>query len=496
MQYFVGGDTPVGEEGIAPDVVVEEPAPSEGELRALLRLRASGAARTYAERLVERDRQRAQRLAESEEGMRADAYPGIGEVAAGVPVEAVRAEVRRELRRRLGGERTVCDPYADAALARAVGMLRRPAEPASESPFHAERLRRVVEFLASPEMRGRGLGTEENARAARWIGERFDALGLDTVVNGHRFHEFDVRGRTLRNVAGILRGPAGARGYVVVAAHHDGLGVRGDEVRPGADDNASGVAAMLAVAEALRADRGALRRHVVFVSFDGEESGLIGSMRFVADGVVPAGQIAFFLVFDVVGGEFLPGDGRIYAMGGEYSAQVGEWVGRCAQRADAPVTPVGTYVIEPFGPLTARSDYLAFRDARVPYLFVSTGTPWYYHTRYDSPERLNYGKISAVARFAYEVVREAATSEVQAEFRTDPPAQVSDARVVLDGVEKVLDGSAGIRPARELREALEEDRAALRAIVERGEVDAAGRRAIQRAMANVFRAVAAYRPEE
>ena len=120
--------------------------------------------------------------------------------------------------------------------------------------------------------------------------------------------------------------------------------------------------------------------NIVFVGYDAEESGLVGSRAFVQDDVIPIDQTRFQLVFDMIGGKFFPWTPKsVIAMGSEHSPQVRSILHRELKDRPLEVKVMGTYVLEPMGPLISRSDYQAYRAEEVPYLFFSTGR--------DSPVR-------------------------------------------------------------------------------------------------------------
>lgn len=107
----------------------------------------------------------------------------------------------------------------------------------------------------------------------------------------------DFSGAT--NLVGYLKGSAEPGRFTVLTAHYDHLGVRDGLVYPGADDDASGVAAMLAAADYFA--RHQPRRSIFFVAFDGEEEGLQGSRYFVAHPPVELSSLALEINLDMVG---------------------------------------------------------------------------------------------------------------------------------------------------------------------------------------------------
>ena len=316
-----------------------------------------------------------------------------------------------------------------------------------------ENLEKHVRFLASDEMRGRDNGTEEGRRAADHIAGAMKDAGLAPGAKGTWFHDFDVRGVRGRNVAGLLRGEREDE-VVVVAAHHDARGVIKGKIQNGADDNASGVAVVLELARVMAAGPRPTRS-ILFVSFDAEEDGLVGSRAFVKDEIRPAEAYTTAVVFDLVGGDFLPWETeRAYAFGAASSEALERAVAG-AKVDGLEVTPLGVYLLEPL-PGMARSDYAPFRDRGVPFVFFSTGTPCYYHTEHDDPTVMNWAKLLRVARFARRVVSEVASGPRPAFHKAgvgpgDAEAigaaldRVLARRDALRGPDGILDAAAKLR---------------------------------------------------
>ncbi len=302
-------------------------------------------------------------------------------------------------------------------------------------PFAGEAFERHIRFLSSPEMKGRDNGTPEGERAAQYVAERFKEFGLKPGGKDGYFQDFKAQKVGGRNVIGLLPGEKAAE-FIVVAAHHDARGTVGGKVQPGADDNASGVAMVLELARSFSGTR--LGRSILFVSFDAEEDGLVGSREFVKSSLYETASIAAMFVFDLIGGDFFPWEGnRFYALGSEYSAELSDRVSNHAAKArEVEVVRTAVALIEPF-PEMARSDYHAFRAKGVPFVFFSTGTPWYYHTEHDTIERINFGKMVKAAQLVRRVVAETADDEKRPIFRA--PARVEgDGRTVVATLERIL----------------------------------------------------------
>jgi Zn-dependent M28 family amino/carboxypeptidase len=258
-------------------------------------------------------------------------------------------------------------------------------------------MRDLIERLCSVECAGRRPGTPGGELARRYVVEALRAAGLDPM-------EQRVAGCGGANVIAKVRGDV--ERYVLVGAHFDHLGQSGREIFHGADDNAAAVAILVEVARALAHEhRG---RGVIIAAFDGEEpphfmSGAMGSREFVR---VNRDPIDFMVCMDLVGHRFGPEvvpdevGASLFALGSERSHKTYELVS-ALKRAEPGVIvrPADADIIPPL------SDYEAFWRQQIPFLFLSAGRSRVYHTPADTPDKLDYGKIAATARWLTRFVR-------------------------------------------------------------------------------------------
>ncbi len=225
------------------------------------------------------------------------------------------------------------------------------------------------------------------------------------------------------NVVGLLAGSDPAAGCVVLGAHYDHLGYGGEsslapgrhEVHPGADDNASGVAALLAVARELAAGSPP-RRTVAFAAFSGEELGLLGSGAFVKrppPGCAPE-AIQLMVNLDMVG---RPQAGKLYVQGAA-SAEGGRARAERLAAASPAIQLRLAFGGDDYGP----SDHTSFYAVGVPVVFLFTGAHGDYHRPSDTADKLDVRGLSEVARLAGRLVRDAAAQPERFRVvRTAPP---------------------------------------------------------------------------
>jgi Zn-dependent M28 family amino/carboxypeptidase len=293
-------------------------------------------------------------------------------------------------------------------------------------------MRTLIETLCSRECAGRRPGTKEGHAARAVVVQAFRDAGLDP-------YEQRVDGCGGANVLAKIRGDVDR--YVLVGAHFDHLGKVGNQVYWGADDNAAAVAVLVEVARALAHERGG--RGVIIAAFDGEEpphflTGAMGSREFVRTNRDP---IDFMVCMDLVGHRFGPDSvpdevgGSLFALGAERSHGTYELVASLKRaEADVIVRPADAEIIPPL------SDYEPFWQQRIPFLFLSAGRSAVYHTPEDTPDKLDYRKIAATARWLTRFVRASRVRE---------PTQFVDAnldRATLDEVGEVIASLAPFAP--------------------------------------------------
>jgi hypothetical protein len=272
----------------------------------------------------------------------------------------------------------------------------------------------AVRYLADDALEGRRAGTFGELCAGDYIAAEFRRLRLQPLgENGTFFQEVPVTstmnphapGGTGRNVIAMLRGSDRRLRdeVVVIGAHHDHLGHGGmgslapdqhGAIHNGADDNASGVAVMIAVAERLR--RNPPARSVVFIAFTGEELGLLGSAHYARQPPVPLDRTRAMLNLDMVGR--LENDPLIvYGVG-----TAAEWEG-ILSRSNSGGIPLALRP-DGYGP----SDHTSFYARDIPVLHFFTNTHADYHRPSDNWDRVDVEGMRRIAGLVEAVTREVA----------------------------------------------------------------------------------------
>ena len=307
-----------------------------------------------------------------------------------------------------------------------LGGCRTVERGAASARPEAERIRRDIAYLADDRLDGRGTGTAGNDSAAAWLARRYESLKLRPLVGetpgsdcsgaGRArctfLQRFTARGAELahtgkpegvptQNVVAMIAGrdPALAGEFVVIGGHFDHLGRspanaldQGDAIRNGADDNASGTAAVLELARLFAAHPP--RRSIVLAHFSGEELGLLGSQWFVEHSPVPLRDIVAMVNFDMVGR--LRND-RLIVYGVATARELPALVDSANVEPKLRINAVG----DGFGP----SDHSSFFAKGIPVLHFFTDLHDDYHRATDDVEKIDAAGTARVVAVAERVIR-------------------------------------------------------------------------------------------
>jgi hypothetical protein len=255
-----------------------------------------------------------------------------------------------------------------------------------------ERLEKHVYILADDSFKGRQAGSVYSRQAAEYIVNQWKEAGIAPYKEDTYFQDFSG---TYRNIIGIIEGNDSSckDEYIVVGAHYDHIGfqVDGDTIiYNGADDNASGVAAMIELGRELKENQSLLRRSVILVAFDAEEIGLYGSRHFVDDPFVPLEKIKLMFSVDMVG--WLKAGGKVEYMG-TGSIHNGNDLIR-----DTALIPAGLHVtVKNFeNSIFTATDTEPFAKKKIPTLAVTTGLQSPYHKPEDDAHLIDYEGLALI----------------------------------------------------------------------------------------------------
>jgi len=278
------------------------------------------------------------------------------------------------------------------------------------------RIKEDVVFLSDDKLEGRQTGSEGEKEAGDYIAKRFKDLGLEPKGTDGYFQTFTFTPKkdphskaeftetssdgtiTGRNVLGYMDN--GASQTIVIGAHYDHLGYneyggslyRGEEkqIHNGADDNASGVAVMLNLAGKLKnKDK---NNNYLFMSFSGEEMGLLGSNFFVKHSTIPIDSINYMLNMDMVGR--LKADSTLAVYGTGTSPIFKQVIEAHNEKFKLIEKESGV------GP----SDHTSFYLNDIPVLHFFTGQHEDYHKPTDDYDKLNYNGMETISNYIYDII--------------------------------------------------------------------------------------------
>jgi Zn-dependent M28 family amino/carboxypeptidase len=211
---------------------------------------------------------------------------------------------------------------------------------------------------------------------------------------------------TAQNVVGMLEGadPVLKNEYVIIGGHFDHLGMGGEgsgsrtpeklAIHNGADDNASGTAGVIELAQKISANRSKLKRSVVFVAFTGEEMGLLGSKEFVSKPPVDLKKVNAMINLDMVGR--LNTETNTIVIGGTGTSIESDSI---LKTLEVGRSFKATHSTDGYG----SSDHSSFYSENIPVFFFFTGVHDDYHTPADDDDKINYTGEVAVLNMAYDL---------------------------------------------------------------------------------------------
>jgi hypothetical protein len=309
-------------------------------------------------------------------------------------------------------------------------------------------LRKHLVIIASDEMEGRETTTAGQFRAARFLANEFEKIGLERIVPlgdyKSYFQWFDVgvnnRSQYLKadvgyknsknelkssmNILGLIPGKKYPKEVVVISAHYDHLGIdKNGDINNGADDDGSGTAAILEIAEAFmksKEDGNGPDRSILFILFAGEEKGLLGSKYFTNyDPVIPIDNIVCDLNIDMIGrmDEKHNTDKYVYLIGADKLSKQLDAISKSINKKYLGYEIDYTYNNESDpNRFYYRSDHYNFAKKNVPVIFFFTGVHEDYHKPSDDIEKILFPKYSKITQYVFHVAWEVANRKKSIEL--------------------------------------------------------------------------------
>lgn len=269
-----------------------------------------------------------------------------------------------------------------------------------------EKNQKVLYWLADDAREGRMSGKKGNKEAAEYVKTKFESFGLKTS-----YQKFPIRRMNpgphreegddfTQNVIGVLPGETDR--VIIVASHVDHVGwgpqMTLDNrvgIHNGADDNGSGTTGVIACAEAFSRIK-TLKHTIVFITFSGEEMGLIGSQYYVKQlGQQGLDKIDLMVNFDMIGR--LAPRKSCKAIGARNNPELTRLIGNLEKKYTITFEPTT-------GDGDDNSDHAPFRKLGVPVCFFFTGLHDKYHRVTDKPDTIDYVGLTEITKFAFEMV--------------------------------------------------------------------------------------------
>lgn len=317
-------------------------------------------------------------------------------------------------------------------------------------------VRADVEILSDDDMEGRETGTEGEKKAAEYIVSRYKEMGLDGIMDiedsFYQFfqkriksnpHETEVNPNDPviigRNVIAYKNNNAATT--IIIGAHYDHLGYGAEgslyvgppAIHNGADDNASGVAAMLALAKYFNTHP--INSNILYIAFSGEEKGLWGSNYFVDNSPIDIVDFNFMVNMDMVGRLNADRQLAIYGVG---TASVWNKIIHSTKE------PYFKYTIEESG--LGPSDHTSFYLEGIPVLHFFTGQHEDYHRPSDDHEKINYAGINDIVKYIAQVITKTdAKGKLNFIKTNDQSTEVPDFKVTLGVIPDYLFDGSGMR---------------------------------------------------
>ena len=266
-----------------------------------------------------------------------------------------------------------------------------------------------MQILAADDMQGRASGTEGNARARAYIISRFEQIGVSPIGDSYEYgFEYSSRRdpdklQTGINVVGRIEGTSDSDRVMVLSAHYDHMGMRNGQIWNGADDNASGVSAMLAAASGFIANPP--EHDVIVVAFDAEEHGLKGAHAFVSNPPIDQSDITFNLNLDMVA---MSEERILWAVGTYHYPYLVPLVETVAATASVNL-PMGfdQPSDEPGSDWTDLSDQGAFHAIGIPVIYLGVDFHPHYHEPTDTYENMTLDFFQDASQTIVDFAREA-----------------------------------------------------------------------------------------
>ena len=258
--------------------------------------------------------------------------------------------------------------------------------------------RAIVEILASDSLQGRKAGEEGGLMAAEYITALLGKWGVEPLGDQGFLQPFTIGGCAMNNILAVI--PGKSKECVIVGAHYDHVGIDttivGDNCFNGADDNASGVSAVLQIARAVKKMRKTPERSIIFAFWDGEEKGLLGSKYFV-ENCSFLSDVSAYMNFDMIGRGPVDRPKHLTYFYTASHPAFGDWLKEDMSVRAFSFIPDYRAWERP----TDGSDNAYFAKNGIPIVWYHTEGHPDYHRPSDTADKIDYEKMIDITRAAF-----------------------------------------------------------------------------------------------
>ncbi len=287
-------------------------------------------------------------------------------------------------------------------------------------------LKKHLSILASEKFEGRMTGEKGQKMAANYIKDFYKKIGVEpgiakTEEYFQHIPEKFLNGRAngdTENVLGFIYGNEKPEEIVVISAHYDHLGIKGDKIYNGADDNGSGTSAVLEIAEAFREavkEGEGPKRSILFLNLTGEEEGLFGSLYYTANPIFPLKNTIVDLNIDMVGRvdeKHKDNPNFVYLIGADKISTELHYISEAVNKKYTKLDLDYTYNDENDpNRFYYRSDHYNFAKNGIPIIFYFNGVHADYHKETDTEDKINYEILEKRAKLVFLTAWEIANRE-------------------------------------------------------------------------------------
>lgn len=243
-----------------------------------------------------------------------------------------------------------------------------------------------IEKLSSDEFAGRKTGTKENEMAAGYISRRFAEAGLDFYQDSFK-HPFTFKTRNAgelegTNLIGYIKGKS--MDVIVISAHYDHIGISNSEINNGADDNASGVAALIAIADYFKDHKP--KNTLLFIAFDAEEMGLQGSYAYIKNPIIDKKRIKLNINMDMISHN---DKSELFAAGTFKNPEIKNIIANTDKNTDVQILFGHDLPGTGKEDWTMQSDHGPFAQQNIPFLYFGVEDHKDYHKPSDKFRNIN-----------------------------------------------------------------------------------------------------------